>query len=336
MSEDLLQLLRKDGVVRSPHATLTPLAGGVSSEICRVEDGGEIFVVKRALARLKVRDEWTADTSRNVYEQRYLSYVSRLLPQAVPAVRAAPPAGGYFAMEYLGPQYRNWKEMLLAGDFHPAHACAAARALGQIHRASHGDAEAAALFDSGSCFYQLRLEPYLLTTGRRHPHLQPLFDAEAARLAATRECLVHGDFSPKNILIGAGRLVILDCEVACYGDPAFDVCFLLNHLFLKSLFHLRADGPEEMIAEFWREYTAASGRDIEVRVPRLLLMLLLARIDGKSPVEYLDEPRRQFVRDFVYGRLGASAGAWQTEACPTLAALSACWFRELRGFPSQI
>ncbi len=355
MSEDLLQLLRRDGVVRSPDAILTPLAGGVSSEICRVEDGGEIFVVKRALARLKVRDEWTADTARNLYEQRYLAYVARLLPQAVPALRPAPAAGGYFAMEYLGPEFRNWKDLLLAGRFHAAHAGAAARILGRIHRASHGDAEAAAQFSSGPCFFQLRIEPYLLTTGRRHPLLQPLFEAEAARLAATRECLVHGDFSPKNILIRDRRLVILDCEVAWYGDPAFDVCFFLNHLFLKSLLHRRAEGPAEMIAAFWQEYTAASGLRLEARVPRLLLMLLLARIDGKSPVEYLDEPRRQFVRAFVYAHLPASAavgqarpeevrcgvspanpaGGWQAEACPTLAALAAAWFRELRAFSSQ-
>ena len=324
MSEDLLQILRRDGVVRSPGASLTPLAGGVSSEICRVEDGADNFVVKRALPKLKVRDDWTADTSRNLYEQRYLAYVARFLPGAVPALRDSPSGTGYFAMEYLGPGYRNWKDLLLAADFRPAHACAAARVLGQIHRVSYCDAQAAALFASGACFYQLRLEPYLLTTGRRHPQLQALFEAESARLAANHECLVHGDLSPKNILIGESRFIILDCECAWYGDPAFDVCFLLNHLFLKSLLHLREPGPREMIAAFWREYTAASGRDLEALVPRLVLMLMLARIDGKSPVEYFDEPRRRFVRDFVCAHL--------PQPFPTLDALSGCWFGELRAF----
>jgi aminoglycoside phosphotransferase (APT) family kinase protein len=326
-ADALLRLLLMDGVVHSPRATLTPLPGGVSSEIYCVDDGGETFVVKRALGKLKVQDDWIADTSRNRYEQRYLAYVARFLPQSVPALRAVRPASGYFAMEYLGSGYRNWKELLLSADFNSAHACAAARVLGTIHRFSFGDPEAAASFDSGSCFYQLRLEPYLLTTGRRYPQLLTLFEAEVARLTSTSECLVHGDFSPKNILIGGNRLVILDCEAAWYGDPAFDVCFLLNHLFLKSLFHLRAEGPAEMIRTFWQEYTRASGRALNERIPRLLLMLLLARIDGKSPVEYLDEPRKQFVRHFVCAHL--------SQPRLSLTELSASWFSELAAFAER-
>jgi aminoglycoside phosphotransferase (APT) family kinase protein len=325
---DLLHLLREDGVVHSPGAALTPLPGGVSSEIYRVDDGGETFVVKRALAKLKVRDDWTADISRNSYEQRYLAYVGRFLPEAVPAVRAVNPARGYFAMEYLGLDYQNWKALLLDGHFETAHARAAARTLGRIHRCSYGDARAAELFDSYACFHQLRLEPYLLTTGRRHPEFRDLFEAEAHRLAATAECLVHGDYSPKNILIGGNRMVILDCEAAWYGDPAFDVCFLLNHLFLKSLFHLREEGPAEMIGAFWREYAEASGLDLEGRVPRLLLMLLLARIDGKSPVEYLDEPRKQFARRFVCSRLRSGDFS--------LPELSTAWFSELAAFGGTV
>ena len=254
-ADALLQLLRSDGVVHSPCATLTPLSGGVSSEIYRVDDGGEPFVIKRALPKLKVQDDWTADPSRNVYERRYLEYVGRFLPRSVPALWKADSAKGYFVMEYLGPEYCNWKELLLHGSFEPSHARAAARTLSQIHRHSSGDPEAAALFDSHTCFHQLRLEPYLLTTGWRHPQLEDLFQAEAHRLAATSECLVHGDFSPKNILIGGNRMVILDCEVAWYGDPAFDVCFMLSHLFLKSLFHSGAEGSAQLIRTFWQEYS---------------------------------------------------------------------------------
>src|SRR5262249_35175669 len=161
-----------------------------------------------------------------------------------------------------------------------------------------------AWFAGHSCFDQLRIEPYLLTTGRRHPQLEDLFRAEAQRLGATRECLVHGDFSPKNILIGVDRLVVLDCEAAWYGDPAFDICFMLTHLFLKALLHAGAADSLQLIRTFRQEYIRVAGRTtLEDRVPRLLLMLLLARVDGKSPVEYLEEPQRAFVRDFVCAHL---------------------------------
>jgi len=304
-SDDFLELLRQDGVVQSAHATLTPLTGGVSSEICRVDDGGDVFVVKRALAKLKVRDDWFADVGRNRYERAFMEYVGGFLPEAVPALRQSSDEHGYFAMEYLAPEFANWKQLLLAGCCQQEHAILAGRLLGAIHRHSSGDPQAAQMFDTTPNFHALRVESYLLTTAARHPKIQSLIEAEAERLESTRDGLVHGDFSPKNILIHGNRMVLLDCEVAWYGDPAFDTAFLLNHLFLKAL-HC---GPhavelEKMISIFWATYLAARGpacdqREIEQRTTRLLLMLMLARVDGKSPVEYLSSEHQQVVRDFV-------------------------------------
>jgi 5-methylthioribose kinase len=321
-------VLRRDGVIRTADAIVTPLTGGVSSEIYRVQDGGETFVVKRALAKLKVRDDWFADVARNRYEQLYMTYVAKFLPEAVPAIRNADPDRGYFVMEYLDPDYRNWKQLLLDGRCDPAHAQLAGQILGQIHKHSAGDAEADRLFNTTANFHQLRLEPYLLTTGQRHPDLRPLFEAEARRLATTRLCLVHGDFSPKNILIKGQRMVLLDCEVAWYGDPAFDAAFLLNHLLLKSLYHAPRDrGLGAMVKTFWRHYSQAVGAtfgkaDLETRITRLLLMLLLARVDGKSPAEYLtDEPRKQLIRQFVRAQLPAESFS--------LSNLTKAWFSGL-------
>jgi aminoglycoside phosphotransferase (APT) family kinase protein len=313
----LLRQLCADGVVRSSGASMVSLAGGVSSEIYRVEDDGDVFVVKRALPKLKVRDDWTADVLRNACERRYLEYVGRFLPQSVPRLRNAGAGNGYFVMEYFGAEFRNWKELLLRKCFDPLHAAAAGSLIGVIHRTSTGDPDAVALFAGQSCFHQLRLDPYLMTTGRRHPQLESLFDAEVRRLTGTSECLVHGDFSPKNILIGQHRIVILDCEAAWYGDPAFDVCFLLSHLFLKAVYHRHAEPLAELVRTFWSAYVLASGCAVEDRVPRLLLMLLLARMDGKSPVEYLDESKREFVRGFVADHLPQP---------PTFSVLVDTWF----------
>ncbi len=303
-AEDFGQILRRDGVLRHEDAQLTPLADGVSSEICRVDDGDKSYVVKRALPRLRVHDDWTADVSRNRYEQMYIEYVGAILPEAVPRLLPGPHDRGYFAMEYLGPEFANWKKLLLGGDARIEHALGAASVLGAIHARSAGDAVAAAHFGTTDNFMQLRIEPYLLTTGRRHPDLRAIFGTEAQRLAATRICLVHGDFSPKNIMISTLRLVLLDCEVAWYGDPAFDVAFVLTHFLLKGLHHApRQIGIHEMSQAFWRRYVETAGRSIDIpfletRVARLLPMLLLARVDGKSPVEYLTKAGQA---DFVRG-----------------------------------
>jgi 5-methylthioribose kinase len=121
-SDSFLELLRRDGLVRGAEARLTPLSGGVSCEIYLVEDGAERFVVKRALAKLKVKADWFADVNRNRHEWQYIRYVSRFLPEAVPALRHCSESGNYFAMEHLDGSYVNWKQLLLAGDVNLAHA----------------------------------------------------------------------------------------------------------------------------------------------------------------------------------------------------------------------
>jgi 5-methylthioribose kinase len=307
----ILALLRKDGLI-SRHAVAKPLAGGISSDVFLLEDGEKRLVVKQALPCLKVDDHWPADTSRNRVEYEFLRYLGRLLPENVPKVFAV--GKDYFVMEYLGPEYHNWKALLLRGDVQQRHAIQAGEILGTLHRESSGCPNLKSLFDTTSNFHQLRTDPYLLTTGRRHPDLQQIFEKEALRLEQTRECLVHGDFSPKNIMVGNGRMVLLDCEVAWYGDPAFDLAFLINHLLLKSLFHApRNFKLKQTIEVFLVNYDNAMGldstkkQDVDSRTARLLLMLLLGRIDGKSPVEYLtDNRKREFVRNFVRSELPSS------------------------------
>src|SRR5215469_15783872 len=296
-----LKMLYRDGVVHSPDAQLVPLSGGVSCDIYLVEDGTDRFVVKRALEKLRVAADWFADIHRNRTEWEYIRYVSEFLPDAMPRLRQCSETDNYFAMEYFNGKFSNWKQLLMAGQARQEHAAHAGNILAQIHRHSTGDTKAMRLFDTTPTFFQLRIEAYLLATGAKHPALRSQFEAEAARIAQARECLAHGDFTPKNILISDERMVLLDCEVAWFGEPAFDVASLLNHFFLKSLFHTPNDfGMRAMIEDFWSAYQSTRpSPDLEPRVGRLLLMLMLARVDGKSPVEYFDAGHQQFVRDFA-------------------------------------
>ena len=109
----IVETLRKSGLVQSISPTLHPLTGGVSSDIMRIDDGDRHFVVKRALAKLRVRDDWFADTSRNQVEENYLRTVGDILPGSVPRVVFSRPEEGWFAMEYLGAEFSNWKSELL-------------------------------------------------------------------------------------------------------------------------------------------------------------------------------------------------------------------------------
>ncbi len=323
ISADLVSRLRSAGLADNGEVRLVPLTGGVSSDIYLAESGGRRFVVKAARAKLKVRDDWFADVSRNGVEQAWLAYAARIVPGAVPRVLAGDPQAGWFAMEFLAGDFANWKQLLLAGDARPDCARRAGDVLGKLHRASWGDSIARERFATLANFHALRIEPYLLTTAQRVPAVRAELTAEAERLASTQLALVHGDYSPKNLLVSPERLVVLDAECGWFGDPAFDTAFLLSHLHLKALLHARQ--PESMLAlvpEFWAAYTAALGAHadaaLEARTVRLLLCLLLARVHGKSPVEYLTAAtQRDFLTDFVCAHLARPPA--------TLTALTAAW-----------
>jgi len=313
-AHEVLDALRDAGLLTGA-ARMAPLPGGVSSDIALVESDRERFVVKRSLARLKVADLWICDTRRTVTEFRAIDYAGRFLPEATPRLLWTDARLHCFAMEFYGAGFQTWKTALLRGDVDLATGVRVARLLAALHRGSWNDAAAADSFAAHDDFHALRLEPYLLTTGRRHPDLASEFQAEVDRLRSTALALVHGDWSPKNLLVSGDRLIILDWEVACFGDPAFDAAFLLNLLYLKSLYNSR-DLPRYL--ELTRVFRATYGRetfpldaDLDRRIRRLTLLLLLARIDGKSPVEYIADPlAKQVVRDFVRDALQRGIDSW--------------------------
>ncbi|WP_372527309.1 phosphotransferase family protein [Piscinibacter sp.] len=280
-----------------------PLSGGVSSDIWRVDYSGRSFCVKRALAQLKVAAEWKAPLSRNAYEWAWMKFAARHCPANVPEPLAHDDEVGLFAMSYLDPQrHPVWKQQILDGFVVPGTAYAVGEVLGRLHAASARRPEVASAFETIDNFYALRLEPYLVATASRHAEVGSELIKLVARTAGTQRVLVHGDVSPKNILVGPSGPVFLDAECAWYGDPAFDLAFCLNHLLLKCL--VRPARRELLLTSFQSMRTGYLSRvdwesksSLELRAAHLLPALLLARVDGKSPVEYLtDETHRALVR----------------------------------------
>jgi Ser/Thr protein kinase RdoA (MazF antagonist) len=196
-------------------------------------------------------------------------------------------------MPYFPPErYPVWKVQLRDGRVDLGFAAQVGRTIGRIHAATMHDARLAEAFANDATFHAIRLEPYLEATARRHPDLsEALMGLSRATLACHR-ALVHGDVSPKNILAGPEGPVLLDAECAWYGDPAFDLAFCLNHLLLKCLWNRGATPRflaafDALCAACLEVLPPAHGDEIEARAARLLPALLLARVDGKSPVEYI-------------------------------------------------
>jgi aminoglycoside phosphotransferase (APT) family kinase protein len=294
LPEPVLAFLRRSGLAAQGEAPQArPLAGGVSSDIWRVGLARGTVCVKRALPRLRVAQLWEAPIGRNRYERRWIETANRIVPGVAPRVLASDDAAGCFAMEDLG-TLPLWKAELAAGRADGGFARAVGERLARIHAATAGDAGVAAEFATDASFYALRLEPYLIATARAHPALAAPLEALAARTAGTRAALVHGDVSPKNILVGSAGPVLLDAECAWYGDPAFDLAFCLNHMLLKCLWVPAASEKflacfDSLSEEYLSNCTWERSSSLEARAASLLPGLLLARVDGKSPVEYVTE-----------------------------------------------
>src|SRR5579864_1082996 len=277
--------------------------GGTSSELWLIDVPGRRLCLKRALPRLRGNEHWEVPTIRNHHEFAWFRVASRICPDAEPLLIGQDSSLGLFVVEYLDPRmFASWKNQLRDGQADLAVATAVATRLAQIHNATAGDREIARGFATDGIFYALRIEPFLIAPTRAHPDLAPALGRLAHSLARRHAALVHGDVCPANIVIGRRGPVFLDAECAWYGDPAFDLAFVLNHLLLKCLLNPLAVGrfllSFDRLAETYLSLVQWEPREeIEKRAARLLPALLLARIDGRAPIEYvISEADKQRVR----------------------------------------
>ena len=325
---EILDALRRMGLPVDGAVTGERLTGGVSSDIWRIDLPGGPVCVKRALAKLRVAADWRAPVERNQYEAAWMRRAAAAVPGAVPELLGQDASSGALAMSFLPAEhYKLWKSELRDGHAEPAFAARVAQTLVRIHAATAADPAVAAEFPTDAIFYDIRLEPYLVATSRVHPDLAARFADLVATTQANKRALVHGDVSPKNILVGPDGPVFLDAECAWWGDPAFDLAFCLNHLLLKCLWTPGArDGFlacfDGLADAYLRGVTWEPSAALQTRAAHLLPGLFLARVDGKSPAEYITKAADK-------NRVRRVACALLIQPVDTLSQVRTAWLQEL-------
>jgi tRNA A-37 threonylcarbamoyl transferase component Bud32 len=280
---------------------IRPLTGGVSNQTMLIErPGREGWVSKQALAKLRVAVEWRSDPARVHREALGLQWLERLAPpDTITPLVHEDHEYHLIIMRAVDQPHDNWKDLLLAGRVDTDHVRQFGALLGTIHRRAHDERDAVSIiFDDRSFFESLRLEPYYRYTGEQVSAAAPFCDALIADNRARRLTIVHGDYSPKNVLVHDGRLILIDHEVIHFGDPAFDLGFALSHLLSKA-HHVAARRVAFVGAAslFYQSYVDALGavpwaRDLEPFAVRNALGCLLARVRGRSTLEYMPEAER--------------------------------------------
>jgi 5-methylthioribose kinase len=303
--ESLRRYLLSRGLARDGSKfTVRALPGGVSNIVLLVEwldEPARCWVAKQALGKLRVEDDWRSDQERIFREAEAIEILGPVLGDAaLPQVISVDRENYFFIMTGAPRGSVVWKESLLAGEIDLAIAREAGLLLGRLMSAPQSKPELAKRlrerFQDQTVFDQLRIDPYYRTTAARHPDVRHELEQLIRDSWKIQTSLVHGDYSPKNMLVHQGKIFLIDFEVIHWGDPAFDAGFLLNHLFLKAMHQPRfADPYFQAVTEFWRalatECKVEPWNEFGALTFRHLGGLMLARIDGKSPVEYICDPQ---------------------------------------------
>jgi 5-methylthioribose kinase len=304
-----------NGLVQADEIDVAPLSGGVSNDTLLVTDGRSRVVVKRALGRLRTELEWHASPRRAVEEAIALQAAADLTPEAVPPVLAVDTATATIALAAAPNDWADWKCELLAGRVDPAVGAHLGAVLASWHRRTTNDPPLRDRLPDLDRMDALRIKPFHYVVARRHPDLATTVHGAAEELRSLRLCLTHGDFSPKNVLVGEDGLWVIDFEVAHIGNPVFDVAFLQAHLLLKAIAHRPSGKALVATAE---AFTGAYGTPVasmeDLHLPLHTGCLVLARVDGTSPVHYLTDSdiltARALGRDLVKGSLDLQS-AWK-------------------------
>jgi 5-methylthioribose kinase len=286
------------------------LQGGVSNRTVKVAWAhGRGWVLKQALAKLRVNIDWFSSPERIGIEAKALRCFNRLAPPGTtPAFIFEDMPNYLMGMEAVPEEHENWKSVLLSGRIISDHFEQFALLLGSIHRrSSESDEEVRSQFSDTTYFENLRLEPYYLYTAESVDEAKIFLTTLARETLRHKDCLVHGDFSPKNTLIYRSKLILLDYEVVHFGDPAFDAGFAMTH-FLSKAHHLPRERARIASAAelFWQVYHEGISplnwaKDMEPRVVRHTLGCMLARVAGKSTLEYLTPGELQRQKQTILG-----------------------------------
>ena len=298
--------LTNRGIISGP-AEVEELTGGVSNVVLAVKAGAKDLVLKQALPQLKVAAVWKADQRRAIVEANGMKLLHSITPTSVPELIDFDPEDFTLTMERLPRECTVWKSDLLSGVIKPEIGADLGKILATWHNFGADSKESRDAYMEDSLFDQLRVTPFYRAVAKVNPALDARIQELITEISTQKISLVHGDFSPKNIMItGVNKPIVLDFEVMHTGNPVFDLGFISAHLLCK---YLRTEDPahknplRETALAFIDSYAQACNIEVAKSLPHHVAVIALARVEGVSPVNYLDEAGKARVQSVTKAAL---------------------------------
>jgi len=301
-------LTSKNVIQKNDNPQVEVLTGGVSNVVIAITTADQKLVLKQALAELAVSEKWEADQRRAIVEANAIELFNKLTPNQVPKLIFLDPDRFILVLERVPVGSTVWKSDLLAGVINPDIGLKLGATLASWHNYGEKSAEAKIKFMEDSLFEQLRIDPFYRFVATKNPQIEVPIRKLINELEGDKTTVVHGDFSPKNIMVATNDdIYILDFEVTHVGNPVFDLAFLTAHLlckFFRTDDRLHAKLLANTAISFMKEYQTL--RRISPSVTRHAALIALARVEGKSPVNYLSTDAQQKLQVFTKDVLASS------------------------------
>ena len=278
-------------IINGP-AVVEELTGGVSNVVLAVKSDSKDLVLKQALPQLKVAAVWKADQRRAIVEANGMKLLHSITPESVPELIDFDPENFTLTMERLPRTCTVWKSDLLGGVIKPSIGADLGRILAAWHNFGADSKESRDAYMEDSLFDQLRVTPFYRAVAKVNPPLDARIQELITEISTAKITLVHGDFSPKNIMItDADKPIVLDFEVLHTGNPVFDLGFVTAHLLCKYL-RIEDEKQRSLLRETAISFINSYARTCNIEVAKSLAhhvaVIALARVEGVSPVNYLE------------------------------------------------
>lgn len=308
-------LIHKNVIKAEDEPQVEVLTGGVSNVVLAVTTATQKLVLKQALAELAVSEKWEADQRRAIVEANAIELFNRLSPTQVPKLIFLDPERFILVLERVPVGSTVWKSDLLAGVINPGIGLKLGSTLATWHNYGEENADVKIKFMENALFEQLRVDPFYRFVAAKNPQIHASIQQLIDELEDDETTVVHGDFSPKNIMVAMNDdIYILDFEVAHVGNPVFDLAFLIAHLlckFFRADDRLQAKLLANTAVAFVQEYQRL--RRVSASVTRHAALIALARVEGKSPVNYLSPEAQRKIQIFTKSILEKSSNLTITE-----------------------